>query len=100
MSPPHPLTGLTALVTGSSGGIGRAVALELARQGADLILHGNRHLDSLEKLSADIRNLGRETTTLLADLSRSDQRQHLIETAWNWKSHLDILVNLAGADVL
>jgi 3-oxoacyl-[acyl-carrier protein] reductase len=98
--PPQPLTGLTALVTGSSGGIGRAVALELARQGADLILHGNHHRDSLEKLSAEIQNLGHETTSIPADLSRPDERKILVTSATNWKSRLDILVNLAGADVL
>lgn len=95
-----PLTNQTALVTGSSGGIGRAVALELARQGANLILHGNHHRDSLETLSAEIQGLGRETISIPADLSRPHDRWQLTREAMAWKSSIDILINLAGADVL
>lgn len=98
--PSLPLTNLTALVTGSSGGIGRAVALELARQGANLILHGNHQRASLDQLSAEIQNLGRETITIPADLSSPNERKQITQAALDWKPNLDILINLAGADVL
>jgi 3-oxoacyl-[acyl-carrier protein] reductase len=95
-----PLTGLVAVVTGASGGIGRAVATELARQGAAVGVHGNQGQKSAESLVAQIREAGGEAATMLADLSKATARRSFATTAWNWKSQIDILVNLAGADVL
>src|SRR5262249_58222985 len=62
------LAGLRALVTGSTSGIGRAVALELARGGASVIVHGRRSRDAAEQVAAGVRDHGGLTGVILADL--------------------------------
>jgi 3-oxoacyl-[acyl-carrier protein] reductase len=96
---PQPLTGQSAVVTGSSSGIGRAIALELARAGADVLLHARRnHTGALEVAEA-IRSLGREAMVEFADLGDTDGQDRLVAAAWSWRS-IEIWVNNAGADVL
>jgi 3-oxoacyl-[acyl-carrier protein] reductase len=95
------LAGQVAVITGASGGIGRAVALELARQGADVVVHGCRRRTAAEALTAEIRSLGRESQALLVDLSDEAACRSLADDAWRWKTTgVDIWVNVAGADVL
>ena len=97
---PAQLLGSVAVVTGASGGIGRAIALELARQGADLIVHGHTRREAAEKLAGDISRLGRRAQVVLADLAERPAREHLVNEAWNWTGKVDIWINNAGADVL
>lgn len=66
------LTGHTALVTGSSRGIGREIALILARAGATVILHGARPSEALERAAVEARELGGKVETVVADLCRAD----------------------------
>jgi NAD(P)-dependent dehydrogenase (short-subunit alcohol dehydrogenase family) len=94
------LAGLTAVVTGSSSGIGRAIALELAAAGAACLVHGRRNREGAEAVAAEIRGLDRQAEVLLADLSQVDQQDLLAERAWNWRGHVDIWINNAGADTL
>ena len=93
------LDGQVAAVTGATGGIGRAVALELARQGAILIVHGRRP-DRTESLVDEIRNLGRAAVALSADLESPSSYASFASDAWKWHNGIDIWLNLAGADVL
>lgn len=93
------LAGQWALVTGSSSGIGRAIALELAAAGANVLVHGFRKREAAEQLAAQISNTGRESTALIADLSTPAGCQDLLKRAWKIAS-LDIWVNNAGVDVL
>jgi short-subunit dehydrogenase len=60
----------TAFVTGASRGIGRAIALELARSGADVAITA-RSANGLETLAAEIRELGRQAVTLPCDLNEA-----------------------------
>ncbi|HKB06325.1 MAG TPA: 2-amino-4-hydroxy-6-hydroxymethyldihydropteridine diphosphokinase, partial [Gemmataceae bacterium] len=63
------LAGLRTLVTGSTSGIGRAIALELARGGADVIVHGRRSKEPGESVATSVRELGGEAKLLLAELA-------------------------------
>jgi 3-oxoacyl-[acyl-carrier protein] reductase len=94
------LDGKTAVVTGSSSGIGRAIALELARAGADVLIHARRSQTDAEEVARDIRALGREAIVQLADLRDSSRHEVLVEAAWQWRGRVEIWVNNAGADVL
>jgi 2-deoxy-D-gluconate 3-dehydrogenase len=91
------LHGKVALVTGSSQGLGKAMAVALARSGADVILNG-RDAAKLAPVVAEIAALvpGVRVHALAADLGDRAAVQRLIEGAIAWQGHLDILVNNAG----
>jgi 3-oxoacyl-[acyl-carrier protein] reductase len=93
------LDGHTAVVTGSSSGIGRAIALELARAGAHITVHARENRSGAEEVASTIESLGRESRIVLADLSDVAAQDSLVEAAWGWRP-IDIWVNNAGADVL
>ncbi len=94
-----PLAGQWAVVTGSSSGIGRAIAIELAQAGANVIVHGFQQVEAAEQLAATIREHGQESQIILGDLSLPTARENLCEQAWRI-APIDIWVNNAGADVL
>lgn len=94
------LTGRVAVVTGSTGGIGRAIALELARAGAKLVVHGYKNAKAGEQLADEICELGKQATFLPADLANAEACGYLVDAAWQWDSPVDIWINNAGADVL
>jgi len=89
-----------AVVTGASGGIGRAVALEFARRSANVVVHTHRRLKEAEALAGEIKSIGREATVLQADLADASACEEFTASAWDWKSRINVLVNVAGADVL
>jgi 2-amino-4-hydroxy-6-hydroxymethyldihydropteridine diphosphokinase len=93
------LAGLRVLVTGSTGGIGRAIALELAAAGADVIVHGRRQ-EAAEEVVGEIEEYGVESGYLLADLREQRECRLLVESAWDAWGPLDVWVNNAGADIL
>lgn len=95
-----PLGGQIGVVTGASGGIGRAIALALAQGGANVVVHGFRRQRAAEATAEEIRALGRQATVLLADVADLPARGQLIDAAWGWRGGIDIWVNCAGADVL
>lgn len=98
--PRSPLTGLTAAVTGSSSGIGRAIALEFADAGANVFVHARQsHGAALEVVQA-VRARGVDAELLLVDLADPLVHGPLVERAWAWRGGLDVWVNNAGADVL
>lgn len=94
------LTGQTALITGASGGIGRAIALTLAAAGANVVVHGCSNRESLQQLADQIEQQGRNVVALQADLTDAAAREKLANDAWQWQGSVDLLVNNAGADVL
>ena len=86
------LSGMTALVTGASGGLGSAIAKSLAAQGARLALSGSNQ----GKLEAFASELGGDHVTLVCDLSNSEQVDQLVPRTVEALGKLDILVNNAG----
>jgi len=95
-----PLAGQRAAVTGASGGIGGAIALALAREGADVLLHAFQNRSQADSIAKQIEQLGRQATVLSADIGDPDQGAELVEQAWQWQQGIDTWINAAGADVL
>ena len=93
------LDGRLALVTGASGGIGGAVALALARAGADLVLTYSGHRDDAETAAAAVTGLGRAATTVQADLGAPGAGRDLAERVGSEVGPVDVLVANAGAGV-
>lgn len=93
------LLGRRALVTGAGIGIGREVALELARQGADVVLSYHHSGAGAESAVAEIEEMGRRAHTLAADLGRVSECERLVDAAVEFLGGLDILVNNAGVTI-
>ncbi len=91
------LTGKIALVTGGGRGIGRAVALELAGAGCDVAVCYRTRRDEAESTAREIRETGRRSAVLQADVSRSADVIALARDAGSQLGPVDILVNNAGA---
>ena len=89
------LEGHVALVTGGSRGIGRAIALRLASEGADLAICA-RNVESAERVAAEIEGLGRRCLVRQADVANAEQAGELIATSVEELGRLDVLVNNAG----
>jgi 3-oxoacyl-[acyl-carrier protein] reductase len=95
------LDGLRMAVLGSTSGIGRAVALSLAEDGAEVIVHGRRSAGAAEEVAGLCREKsGRRAEVLMADLADRDAGDRLVESAWNLWGGLDGWLHLAGADTL
>jgi len=94
------LTGKKVLVTGSSSGIGKAIAIELAEAGADVLIHYRKSAEAAEAVASEIQNLGRRSETLAADLACLENYESFIEQAFQIWGQLDIWVNNAGVDLL
>lgn len=89
------LSGRTAVVTGASRGIGRAIALSLAEAGASVVGIA-RTASALDELGAEIERAGGKFKPIPADLRDIEMIPGLSEQAWDWQAGLDILVNTAG----
>src|SRR4051812_18158035 len=94
------LAGQTAVVTGSSSGIGRAIALELGRAGAAVVVHAGKSQEAAESVASEIEELGSAATVILADLADERALEGLVERAWSWRGKVDMWINNAGADTL
>ena len=90
------LTGKTALVTGSSRGIGRAIALGLARQGADIALHFHTNEAAAREVQSEIEALNRRARVFQADARDGESLKVLWTDATRELGRIDILVNNAG----
>jgi NAD(P)-dependent dehydrogenase (short-subunit alcohol dehydrogenase family) len=87
-----------AVVTGASQGIGRAIAVGLARAGAHLVLakHPEGRQDEIKEVQAEVERLGRKAIVVLTDVSHVDQVRAMVATAQETFGRVDILVNNAG----
>jgi 3-oxoacyl-[acyl-carrier protein] reductase len=89
-------TGKNVLVTGSSSGIGAAIAQEFASKGAKLAIHYRGNAQGAESVAAAIREKGGECNLYQADVSDSEQAAELVKQVQNDLGSIDILVNNAG----
>ena len=91
------LTGKTALVTGGSRGLGRAIALALAGQGADVAVNFRGNAEAAEQVAGQITALGRRALTIQGDTSAGREAcEAIVKAALDGLGSLDILVNNAG----
>lgn len=93
------LRGRTALVTGASGGIGRTIALRLARDGMNVVASGRRE-GALAEVVAELRGLGVKAEAIPADLGDLSQVDPLIERSEAALGEVDVLVNNAGVETV
>jgi 3-oxoacyl-[acyl-carrier protein] reductase len=94
------LTGHGVLVTGASSGIGRAIALAVARAGADVAVTYHTNRDGAEAVAREIRGLGRRVSVEPLDLANVDGIRRIGSTARDALGRLDVWINNAGADIL
>ena len=92
--PSFSLEGQVAIVTGGGTGIGRGIALEFARAGADVVV-GSRKLVNLEKVAEEVRALGRCSLAVQTDISRKADVDNLVQRVMGEFGGIDILVNNA-----
>lgn len=90
--------GKTAVVTGSSGGIGAAVAVALAKEGVDVIL-ASRNMANMQKVKQEIEALGRKAVAIECDVSKDDSVMAMKNKAISVFEKIDILINNAAVGV-
>ena len=91
------LTGKTALVTGGSRGLGRAIALAFAGQGADVAVNYRGNAEAAEEVAAEIAGLGRRALTIQGDTAAGrEAAEAIVKAALDGLGSIDILVNNAG----
>ncbi|MBW3622825.1 MAG: 3-oxoacyl-[acyl-carrier-protein] reductase [Armatimonadetes bacterium] len=90
------LSGRVALVTGASGGIGRAIAEELARSGAQVALNYSRSAAKAEEAAASIKGVGRQAFAVQADVTDPEAVEAMFKQVQERWGRLDILVNNSG----
>lgn len=93
---PFSLAGKTAIVTGGGTGIGKAIAVEFARAGADVAVC-SRKLEHLEPVTRAVRDLGRRSFAMVADVRVEGEVRAVVERAAQEWGRLDVMVNNAGA---
>jgi 3-oxoacyl-[acyl-carrier protein] reductase len=87
-----------AVVTGSTRGIGKAIALELAAAGANVVVHG-RDAQAADDVCAAIRQFKREAQVVVTDIATPAAREEFVQRVWG-EHAIDVWVNNAGVDVL
>jgi len=98
-APDFDLAGKHAVVTGSSRGIGRAIALALADAGADVAIHAAGSRDKAEATAEEVRRMGRRSVVVMADLSDGDAPRHIFDEVTSAFGSLDILVSNASVQI-
>lgn len=89
------LEGKTAIVTGGGQGIGRAIVLTLAREGADVAI-ADMNIDTAKSVAEEVRAIGRKALAVKTDVTRSQEVNQMVKTVLGEMGKVDILVNNAG----
>jgi glucose 1-dehydrogenase len=92
------LAGKVAVVTGSSSGIGQAIAVRLAKEGADVVVNYHSDKEGGEETVQKIEALGRKAVLVGADVSKVTEIPKLLDAAWQQLGKADVLVNNAGVE--
>lgn len=92
------LSNKVAIVTGGNSGIGQAVVVELARQGASIVIDYVVHPEATEELEREVAKLGTQAIGVDADVSKIDELRKLVDAAAGRFGRLDIMVNNAGIE--
>ncbi len=87
-----------AIVTGGNTGIGQAIVLELAKQGANIVIDYVAHPEATEALEREVAGLGDQCIGVDADVSKIADLQKLVDAAVSKFGHLDVMVNNAGIE--
>ena len=93
---PQRFEGKAALVTGASRGIGRAIALRLAAEGADVLVNYNANAEAANQVADAIKALGRSVRLVQADVGKPADVDRLVQSALEHFKRIDVLVNNAG----
>lgn len=88
-----------ALVTGSNRGIGRGIALEMARAGADVVVNYLHHVDEAEAVADEVKRLGRRAVVCYGDVSQRDDVDQMVAKAEESLGPVDICVNNAALSI-
>ena len=95
-----PMTPLTTLITGASGGIGSATAKRFASAGHKVILHTHQNVSVTNELRETIRNSGGNAEVISADFAQPDTAENLYRQVFDLTDRVDVLVNAAGLDLM
>lgn len=90
------LAGKVAVVTGGNKGIGRSIGLELAREGADVVVVAGHDIKSAEETVREVEGIGRQGRALVADITNAESVDCMVDDAVKSFGHVDILINSAG----
>jgi glucose 1-dehydrogenase len=93
------LSGKIALITGSSRGIGRGIAVEMAKEGADIVVNYLSHEDEARKVAEQARGMGRRALVCYADVSKREDVEKLVEATLEEFGRVDICVSNVGRTI-
>jgi len=96
MSDEKPFSGRAAIVTGATRGIGRAIAVELARRGANVAFNYARSADAAEVLKAELEGLGVRVLATQGDVANTEATAEMVKQVKAEFGQIDFLVNNAG----
>ena len=92
------LEGKTALVTGSDQGIGKAIAIRFAQEGAKVVINYNRNAENAQQALTEVQAAGGEGFVIQADLSKISEAKRLVDESIAHYGTLDVLINNAGVE--